>query len=115
MVIKQRTTEQKLREELKRVTDIVIREYAPEKIFLFGSLAGGAVHEESDIDLAVIKKTDEKFIRRMRALRLLTRPREAVDFIVYTPEEFEAMRVEGRRFLVEEILGKGEVLYEKSE
>lgn len=109
------TREQKLRQELKRVTDIVVREYAPEKIFLFGSLANGAIHEGSDIDLAVIKKTKEKFIRRMHALRLLTRPQEAVDFIIYTPEEFKAMQVEGRSFLIKEILEKGKVIYEKGQ
>jgi len=45
-----------MEEELKRVTEIIVREYSPERVILFGSLAGGAVHEWSDIDLAIVKK-----------------------------------------------------------
>ena len=34
-----------LNTELNRITNIIINEYKPEKIVLFGSLANGDVHE----------------------------------------------------------------------
>lgn len=33
-----------LEKELKRIVDVIIKGYSPEKIILFGSLAGGHVH-----------------------------------------------------------------------
>lgn len=47
-----------LEEELARVVEVLVREYQPTRIILFGSLAQDAVHERSDIDLAVIYKGD---------------------------------------------------------
>ncbi len=42
--------------ELKKIIDILVREYVPEKVILFGSMAHGNIHEYSDIDLLFIKK-----------------------------------------------------------
>lgn len=92
---------------------MLIREYSPQKIILFGSLATGNLHECSDIDLVIVKKTDKRFIDRLHEVRLMTSPLEGVDFIVYTPEEIDRMQREKRRFLVKEILTKGEVIYER--
>jgi predicted nucleotidyltransferase len=102
-----------LNKETERIVEILIREYSPEKIILFGSLATGNLHEWSDIDLVIIKKTDKRFIDRLHEVRLMTSPVEGVDFIVYTPEEIDRMQEEKRRFLIKEILAKGEVIYEK--
>jgi predicted nucleotidyltransferase len=104
-----------LKQELKRIVEVIIRDYQPQKIILFGSLAGGEIHEWSDIDLVIIKDTSMRFIKRIHEVRFLTRPKEAVDFIVYTPGEMQEMREEGRRFLIKEILEKGRVLYEREQ
>ena len=105
------TQKQKLENEVKRIADILIKEYNPIKIVLFGSLASGKVHEWSDIDIAVVKETDKRIYDRIGEVISLCKSREAVDFIVYTPEEFEEMqRIEP--FVQEEIVNKGKVLYE---
>lgn len=111
MDIQIREKRKNLERELKRIIDLIIKNYSPEKIILFGSLAKGKIQEESDIDLVVIKETDERFIERLHKVRLMTHPEAGVDFIVYTPQEVENMRKEKRRFLIKEILEKGEVLY----
>jgi len=114
--IKQKKGEQRkrlLQKELKRITDIVIKRYLPDKIILFGSLANGKVQEWSDIDLVVIKETKARFIKRMQEVGLMTSPRLGVDFIVYTPEEFENMIKDDNYFIKDEILRKGRVLYDK--
>ncbi len=93
--------------------DLIIKNYTPEKIILFGSLASGEINEFSDIDLLIVRETSERFIERLHRVRSITRPEEGVDFIVYTPEEVENMKNENRRFLMKEILGRGRVVYER--
>jgi predicted nucleotidyltransferase len=102
-----------LEKELLRITDVLIRDYAPEKIILFGSLASGGAGEDSDIDLVIVKETGERFLERLHRVRLLTHPNVGVDFLVYTEGEVRAMKQEGRRFMTKEIMEKGKVLYEK--
>lgn len=111
--VKMNSAKEILNQELRRIVDRIIQEYSPEKIILFGSLAGGNVNEYSDIDLVIIKKTEEKFMQRLHQVRMLAQAQAAADFIVYTPEEVEQMKRENRAFLIKEILGKGEVLYER--
>jgi len=116
MEIKQKKDEGRkelLQKELKRITRIIIKEYLPDKIILFGSLANGKVHEWSDIDLAIIKETKMRFIKRMQKVGLMTSPKLGVDFIVYTPGEFENMVKDDNYFIKDEILKKGKVLYDK--
>lgn len=102
-----------LNEELKRVVKLIVKEYAPEKIILFGSLVTGKIHPYSDIDLVIIKFTNKRFIDRLHEVHLMSKPKVGVNFIVYTPSELQKMIEEERYFLIKEILGKGEVLYER--
>ena len=113
MDVQIREKKKDLEKELKRIVGIIIKDYSPEKIILFGSLADGNIHEWSDVDLVIIKETKERFIDRLHNVRLMTYPRVGVDFIVYTPGEVENMKREKRRFLIKEILEKGEILYER--
>lgn len=101
-----------LSEELERIEDVIIREYAPEKIILFGSLATGNIREWTDMDLVIIKYTNKRFLDRLYDVHLMASPKIGVNFIVYTPSELEQMIEEQRWFLLEEILDKGRVLYE---
>lgn len=102
-----------LNEELKRVLELIIKEYAPEKIILFGSLVTNNIHEWSDIDLTIIKDTDKRFLDRLHEVHLMAKPKVGVNFIVYTSDELKRMIDENRYFLINEILKKGKVLYEK--
>ncbi len=102
-----------LENEIKRITNLIIQKYFPEKIILFGSAVKGNIHQWSDIDLVLIKKTDKRFIDRLHEVHLLTRPSVGVNFIVYTPEEAQRMIEENRYFFVKEIINKGKVLYAK--
>jgi len=103
----------KLRENLKKVLEDIKKYYQPEKIILFGSLASGKVGPYSDIDLIIIKKTSLPYFKRIRQLVDLLDYNVGIDFIVHTPEEFEEAS-QSKLFFKEEILKKGEVLYEKA-
>ena len=104
--------EKTLKEELDRIVTIIQNEYDPEKIVLFGSLAADAVHEWSDIDLLIIKRTDKRTIERTMELTKLIHPRVGIDLFIYTPEEIDLLLKEHYTFLVN-ILKSGKTVYEK--
>lgn len=92
-----------------------LRAYGSKKVFLFGSGARGNLREGSDLDFLVIKDTSEPFSRRSRDLVLQyfadSPCRTPVDFIVYTPAEFEQAKAE-RRIFIEQVLRDGKLIYE---
>jgi len=102
----------RLNEELARFVDLVVREFAPYKIILFGSMAEGESRLWSDIDIVVVRDTDKNFIDRAMEIRHRFHPTIGIDLLVYTPEEFVSL-CEERLFFQEEILKKGKVLYER--
>ncbi|MBI5873239.1 MAG: nucleotidyltransferase domain-containing protein [Candidatus Omnitrophica bacterium] len=89
-----------------------LKRYDPEKIILFGSAATGTMDAYSDIDLVLVKKTDRPFVKRLRDVALLSRLDEAVDILVYTPEEMEQMKI-NKNFFMENVLKEGKILYER--
>ncbi|GIV84817.1 MAG: nucleotidyltransferase [Candidatus Roseilinea sp.] len=101
-----------LESELERCVQVLREQYAPEQILLFGSLASGEVGEWSDIDLVIIKETDQRFLDRVREVMSLLKPRVGMDILVYTPQEFARLSQE-RPFVRQEMLQKGKVLYER--
>jgi predicted nucleotidyltransferase len=102
----------RLEEELARFVELVVREFDPHKIILFGSLAEGKPRLWSDIDIVVVRETDKNFIDRGLEIRHRFHPTIGIDILVYTPEEFDKLCSE-RLFFQEEILKKGKVLYER--
>jgi predicted nucleotidyltransferase len=102
-----------LQQEMDRIKDAIVQECKPEKIIVFGSLASGQIGQYSDIDIAVIMDTDMRFIDRLLHLARITNPQVGVDFLVYTPSEFNDLLVQGNLFIKEEIAGKGRVIYER--
>lgn len=105
-----------LERELDRITRVLIEQYSPERIILFGSLAasadaGDTVHQWSDIDLAIVKATPLPFMERIREVTELIRARVGVNIFVYTPEELARADSEGHFFIRDEILKRGRVLF----
>jgi predicted nucleotidyltransferase len=103
-----------LDKELNRIVDITIKEYQPEKIVLFGSIAEGKIHEWSDIDMLIIKDTSLRPIDRCLELFRLIQPRVGVDLFIYTPDEVKTLLDEQYSFLLN-ILKRGKVMYEKGD
>lgn len=103
-----------LEQELKRITEIIVREYKPQRMILFGSLAQGTTHEWSDIDLVIVKDTSKRFLERMREIFLLTHPKVSLNVVVYTPGEVADMEKQKHYFWRDEIINKGKVLYDRA-
>jgi len=102
-----------LNEELKRILELVVKRYSPQKVILFGSLANNKVREWSDIDLMIVKQTNKRFLDRIEEILFMTYPKVGINVVVYTPQEFNDMLDKKHYFLLEEILKKGKVLYER--
>lgn len=104
--------EKVLRDELRRIVEVIKREYNPEKIILFGSMAVNKVKEWSDIDLLIIKKTSKRLIERTLEVGRLVQPKVGIDLFIYTPEEYEFLLKERSSFILS-VLKTGETVYEK--
>ncbi|MBM4066199.1 MAG: nucleotidyltransferase domain-containing protein [Planctomycetes bacterium] len=101
-----------LEEEIHRIVEIIKKDYAPDRIILFGSLAEGKVHEWSDIDILIVKRTSKRHIERCLEVCKLIKPKIGIDLFIYTPEEYETFINERFSFLAN-ILKMGKILYEK--
>ena len=84
----------------------------PDKIILFGSYAYGTPTEESDIDLFLVKDTEDRnydIAAKMRLLDLIRKYRIGFD-ILSASEHFLQSRED--YFYKVDILQKGKVIYE---
>ena len=97
-----------------RVVEAIVRAYDPVRVIVFGSFARGDTHEGSDLDMIVVKETDECFFDRIGRVRDACLHVDIdVQPLVYTPAELEDMLSQGNSFL-ETALAEGAVAYERS-
>jgi len=96
-----------LKAELERIVGRLKADPSVRMVLLFGSLARGDARDHSDIDLIVVKETKERFLDRLD--EFYDDAREAMDILVYTPQEFEVMK---KRPFVRRALREGKILYE---
>lgn len=101
-------------DDLRAITDALVREYQAEKIILFGSRAWGTPHKDSDADLCVLKETTGDLLdeyARAFGIAVDARQNLPLDVIVYTPSRFAERLRMGDPF-VRKIAREGKVLYD---
>jgi len=101
------------KEIILRVTEKIKINYNPQEIILFGSYAYGNPDNDSDLDLLIIKETDDKFRQRtLNVRRILSEENGLIglDILVYTPKEI-AKRLEVGDSFLSKLLREGIVLY----
>lgn len=103
--------------EIRQITQQIVNklqsDYDPVRIILFGSFASGSANIYSDIDLLIVKDTNERFIDRwVTVRRILSDPsrKVAIETLILTPQEVSDRLARGDQFIAE-ILEKGQVLY----
>ena len=103
-----------IEQKIQEIVQKIIKKYQPEKIILFGSWAWGTPHEDSDIDLLVIKETHKSRIERQREVKdMIIFSQMPVDVLVHTPSELEESINKKRNLFLEDIVHNGKVLYTK--
>ena len=97
---------------VEETIDLIVSEFHPERIIIFGSVARGSATDTSDLDILVVMDSDLKPTRRAREIYTATSDIDlAMDIIVLTPEEFEENRDDPYSF-TSEIVRTGAVAYE---
>lgn len=68
--------------------------FHPEDVILFGSRVQGTAHDESDLDVIVVAESfrDVPQHERFPLIRKRIRTAYSIDYLCYTPEEFERMK-----------------------
>ncbi len=98
---------------IQKVLRRLVQGYQPQQVILFGSLAYGNPDPDSDIDLLIVKDTDETPLeRRVRVRQLVSDSERRIPFssLVLTPGELAHRLALGDPFY-QEITTRGKVLY----
>jgi len=98
--------------DIAALSEAIVREFAPERVLLFGSHAYGVPTADSDVDLLVVMPHDGKPSAMATQIRRRVRPKFALDLLVRSPEAL-AERIEMNDCFVREIVARGRVLYER--
>ena len=99
---------------LDTFTQAIVREFAPERIVLFGSHAHGCANSASDVDLLVIFPGDGDAGHRSLEIRKRLNPGFPLDLITYSAGEIDR-RLKLNDPFIREILDNGKKLYESAD
>lgn len=101
-------------QDIQNITNIIIKDFKPQKVVLFGSHAWGSPQKDSDIDLLIIKDDKTKNIREMAidVERILLPRTFPIDIIVYKPAQIEES-LKDKNMFITKIITKGKTLYDQ--
>lgn len=101
--------------QIQEIQELIIKEYQPKKIILFGSYARGTAKENSDLDLLIVADTEKEKPRWKRGLKLrtlLSKYSFSRDLLFYTNEEIVSW-INIPMSFVHTIYKEGKILYEQ--
>ena len=113
MDVRDRSRSEDVQNTIEGIVAKLVAGYEPQKVVLFGSHARGDPRPDSDIDLLVIKDTEERMIDRcVQVRRIVSDPNRFIglELLVLTPEEVSRRIAVGDQF-IGQIIEKGKVLY----
>jgi len=77
--------------KLRKFVQKLKKRFSLQEIYLYGSWARGEVHEGSDIDLMIVGNFPGRMFQRIgEVLKLTDLP---IEPLVYTPQEFERLKI----------------------
>jgi predicted nucleotidyltransferase len=97
---------------IHELCNLIVQEFHPERIILFGSYAYGNPNQGSDVDLLVVLPFEGKNFRKSLEILNRTNPRFPIDLLARRPDDTERRYREGDP-LIREALDRGKVLYER--
>ena len=75
--------------DIREIAQQIVERFRPQKVILFGSYAQGKPTKDSDVDLLVIMKTNEKPVHTAARISASIDHPFPLDVLVMGPEEFE--------------------------
>ena len=99
------------RRQIQAYAKEIARQFRPRQIILFGSYAYGKPTRDSDVDLLVIMPHKGRGVEKAIEIRLELPAPFPCDLLVRSPQKIR-QRLAWGDFFIEEVLGKGKVLYE---
>ena len=104
------------RDQLQAAVEALVKEFSPEKVYLFGSLVEGKARPESSVDILVIASSvaTTRFIARIKRAIKAANTLPHIAPLVYTPDEVELLQQQGDGF-IQDVLDDGKLLYEKKQ
>lgn len=102
-----------LNPEIERIRDIIVQEYQPDKIILFGSRARTDSRPDSDIDLLVLSDREKDIPRHKRGLQVrlkLAKIATPLDVLFYTHGDLDKWK-NVRQSFAATVLREGVVIY----
>ncbi|PIS29044.1 hypothetical protein COT42_06335 [Candidatus Saganbacteria bacterium CG08_land_8_20_14_0_20_45_16] len=102
---------------IKNAIEYIKEKISPDKIFLFGSYAKGTQCKNSDLDFLIIKETPLPRFKRALSLYSTGKTKKiganiGVDFIIYTPREYEAQKND-LNSIAGEVRRSGKLVYDR--
>lgn len=98
-----------IKNEVNYIKNQIIERYAPSKVILFGSQAKGTASKYSDIDLCIIKNTENKR-ELITDMYLNIESQKPFDLVIYTELEWNEC-IKDKTSFASLISRKGEVIY----
>jgi len=98
--------------KIQQMVNKIVNEFDPEKVILFGSHAWGEPGTDSDIDLCVIKETNDTRLLARQIDGTLAPRYFPLDLLVFKPDVIKKRLAEKDPFITD-ILNRGSLLYEK--
>ncbi len=98
--------------QIQAVADKIVKEFQPEKIILFGSYAWGTPHQDSDIDLLIVKDAEDTRNLARRIDDAIDPRSFPMDILVYTPAVLTKKIEHDRNLFLEGVVKNGITLYE---
>ena len=99
-------------DRIRDVSERIVRQFAPDRIILFGSYAYGSPDEGSDVDLLVVLPFEGKPYRKSAEIAAAVHAGFPLDILARRPDDVERRYRESDP-LVREALDRGRVLYER--
>ena len=105
----------RIADQLRPYLQVIIDQFHPERVILFGSYAYGVPAADSDVDLLIVKDIEKSPVSEATRIRRALRPLRhrvsnlPLDIMVRDPEDLSARIKQGADFH-EEIVRKGVVL-----
>ena len=83
-----------LKQFYRDVLPSLVRIFSPVKVKVFGSRVKGTATDDSDIDVIIVAESFREipFVNRMATVMKSVRFSKHVDYLCYTPEEYERLK-----------------------